>query len=81
MQNFDPIAIIVFAVLFVKVIYPGLEKLRIPFPPVTRITFGYLIAGMAMGYAALLQHFIYKRMDPRLYVLLSKLCLAFPPYS
>ncbi|CZT41771.1 probable peptide transporter PTR2-A [Rhynchosporium secalis] len=60
MQNFDPIAILVFAALIDRVLYPAFRKYGIKFRPISRITFGFLIASMSMLYAAVLQHFIYK---------------------
>lgn len=59
MQNFDPIAIIVFVPLIDRVVYPLLRKLRIPFKPISRITFGFWICALAMAYAAIVQHLIY----------------------
>ncbi|KAG9230292.1 putative peptide transporter PTR2 [Amylocarpus encephaloides] len=60
MQNFDPISIIVFVPILDRFIYPLLQKLRIPFRPITRISFGFIVASMSMLYAAVLQHFIYQ---------------------
>lgn len=59
MQNFDPIAIIVFVPLMDRVVYPLLRKARIPFRPISRITFGFWVAALAMAYAAIVQHLIY----------------------
>lgn len=59
MQNFDPIAIIVFVPLMDRLVYPLLRKLRIPFRPISRITFGFWVAALAMAYAAIVQHLIY----------------------
>ena len=59
MQNFDPIAIIVFVPLIDRVIYPALRKAHIPFKPISRITFGFWICASAMAYAAIVQHLIY----------------------
>lgn len=59
MQNFDPIAIIVFVPLIDRVVYPLLRKWRIPFKPISRITFGFWICALAMAYAAIVQHLIY----------------------
>lgn len=59
MQNFDPIAIIVFVPLMDRLVYPLLRKARIPFKPISRITFGFWIAALAMAYAAIVQHLIY----------------------
>jgi POT family proton-dependent oligopeptide transporter len=58
-QNFDPLAIILFVPLFDRVVYPWLRTHHIPFPPITRITCGFLVASLAMFYAAFIQHRIY----------------------
>jgi len=59
MQNFDPIAIIVFVPILDRLVYPLLRKAHINFPPINRITLGFWVASLAMMYAAILQHFIY----------------------
>ncbi|KAF2085824.1 putative MFS peptide transporter Ptr2 [Saccharata proteae CBS 121410] len=59
MQNFDPIAIIVFVPILDRLVYPLLRKLHIPFPPINRITLGFWIASLAMAYAAIVQHLVY----------------------
>lgn len=59
MQNFDPIAIIVFVPLMDRLVYPLLRKLRIQFKPISRIVFGFWVAALAMAYAAIVQHLIY----------------------
>jgi POT family proton-dependent oligopeptide transporter len=60
MQNFDPIAILFFAPILDRLVYPLLQKHHIHFRPITRISFGFFVASMSMLYAAVLQHFIYK---------------------
>ncbi|PVI02470.1 peptide transporter PTR2-A [Periconia macrospinosa] len=60
MQNFDPIAIIVFLPIMDYFVFPALRKAKIPFPPINRIVFGFFVAALAMVYAAVIQHFIYK---------------------
>jgi POT family proton-dependent oligopeptide transporter len=60
MQNFDPIAIIVFLPLVDQVLMPTLRKHKIPFPPINRIVCGFWVASLAMVYAAVIQHFIYQ---------------------
>jgi POT family proton-dependent oligopeptide transporter len=57
--NLDPIAIIIFIPVMEQAVYPLLRKLRIPFRPITRITFGFLLAAAAMAYAAGIQKYIY----------------------
>ncbi|KAK2757589.1 hypothetical protein FQN54_004558 [Arachnomyces sp. PD_36] len=59
MQNFDPISIIVFIPILDRIIYPLLQKSHIPFLPVSRITVGFIVASLAMMYAAIVQHLIY----------------------
>jgi POT family proton-dependent oligopeptide transporter len=59
MQNFDPIAIIVFIPLLELTVYPLLRKLHLPFKPITRIALGFIVAALAMMYAAIVQHLIY----------------------
>ncbi|KAF3910963.1 hypothetical protein AA313_de0200386 [Arthrobotrys entomopaga] len=59
MQNFDPIAIIIFVPILDRIVYPILQKSRIRFPPVNRITLGFTVASFAMAYAAIVQHLIY----------------------
>ncbi|KAH8429083.1 peptide MFS transporter [Aspergillus melleus] len=59
MQNFDPISIIVFIPLLETFVYPLLRRLRIRFRPITRISLGFVVASLAMMYAAIVQHLIY----------------------
>ncbi|KAJ1948012.1 peptide transporter ptr2 [Linderina macrospora] len=60
MQNIDPLVIIILIPVFDFVIYPGFRRCGLELRPVTRITCGFLVAAIAMAYAAVLQHFIYK---------------------
>ncbi|KAE8449915.1 hypothetical protein EG329_007392 [Mollisiaceae sp. DMI_Dod_QoI] len=60
MQNFDPIAILFFAPILDRLVYPLLQKYHIKFRPIARIAFGFIVASMSMLYAAILQHYIYK---------------------
>ncbi|KAJ6084615.1 hypothetical protein N7486_011415 [Penicillium sp. IBT 16267x] len=59
MQNFDPISIIVFIPLLETLVYPAMRRLKIPFRPITRIALGFIVASLAMMYAAIVQHMIY----------------------
>lgn len=59
MQNFDPIAIIVFVPILDRLVYPLMRKMHINFPPINRITLGFWVASLAMAYAAIVQHLIY----------------------
>lgn len=60
MQNFDPIAIIVFLPIIDRFFMPALRKAGIRFPPINRIVVGFWIASLAMVYAAVIQYYIYK---------------------
>lgn len=57
--NLNPITIIIFIPIVEKGLYPLLRKLKIPFRPITRIFFGFLLAAVAMVYAAIVQNAIY----------------------
>ncbi|KAF2670892.1 PTR2-domain-containing protein [Microthyrium microscopicum] len=59
MQNIDPITIIIFIPLCDQLLYPTLRTLGIKFKPITRIFWGFLMASIAMAYAAYVQHLIY----------------------
>ena len=60
MQNFDPISIILVIPLLDRVIYPFLGKFHIAPPkPILRITIGFMLAGLCLAYAAIVQHIIY----------------------
>jgi POT family proton-dependent oligopeptide transporter len=61
MQNFDPIAILFFAPILDRLVYPLLQKYHIKFRPISRIAFGFFVASMSMLYAGVLQHFIYQQ--------------------
>ena len=45
--------------VFDYVIYPTLRRWGINFTPIKRIYAGFLVAGLAMLYAAVLEHFLY----------------------
>jgi POT family proton-dependent oligopeptide transporter len=59
-QNLNPITLIILIPIFDFVIYPTLRKYKINFSPLKRITFGFIVAGLAMVYAAVLQHYLYE---------------------
>lgn len=60
MQNFDPIAILFFAPIMDRLIYPFLQKMHIPFRPIARISLSFIVAALSMMYAAIVQHLIYQ---------------------
>ncbi|KAF2402432.1 peptide transporter PTR2-A [Trichodelitschia bisporula] len=59
MQNIDPITVIIFIPICDRVLYPSLRKAGIAFKPITRITWGFFMASIAMAYAAWVQRRIY----------------------
>ncbi|KAJ2635613.1 peptide transporter ptr2 [Coemansia sp. RSA 1286] len=59
MQNIDPLFLIVFIPIFDKLVYPGLRRCGLVIGPVMRIFIGFLLAAIAMAYAAIVQHLIY----------------------
>lgn len=61
MQNIDPIVIIIFIPVLDKLVYPFLRKRGFPMYPVTRITWGFILAALSMAFAAIIQHEIYIR--------------------
>lgn len=58
-RNLNPISLIILIPIFDKVIYPFLRKHKINFSPIKRIAFGFIVAGTAMIYAAVLQKYLY----------------------
>ncbi|WFD35191.1 hypothetical protein MCUN1_002041 [Malassezia cuniculi] len=59
-SQLDPIFIIVFIPVFTFLLYPYLERRRIPFTPIKRITVGFFVASIAMIWSAVVQHYIYE---------------------
>jgi proton-dependent oligopeptide transporter, POT family len=58
-QNLNPISIIVLIPVFDYVIYPFLRRRGINFSPIKRIATGFVVIGLAMVYAGILQHYLY----------------------
>ncbi|KAJ2441007.1 peptide transporter ptr2, partial [Coemansia sp. RSA 2424] len=59
MQNIDPLCIIILIPVFDLLIYPGFRRCGLELRPVARITIGFLVAALAMAYAAIVQHLVY----------------------
>jgi dipeptide/tripeptide permease len=60
LPNIDPITIILMIPLLDRFVYPFIRtRLQLAFTPVTRITWGFIIAALSMTYAAILQSRIY----------------------
>ncbi|KAF9535179.1 peptide/h+ symporter protein [Crepidotus variabilis] len=60
LQNLNPVCIIILIPIFDYLIYPLLRGLKLDFSPIRRIYAGFLVASLAMAYAAILEHFIFK---------------------
>ncbi|EKM75449.1 hypothetical protein AGABI1DRAFT_116381 [Agaricus bisporus var. burnettii JB137-S8] len=60
LSNIDPIAIIIIIPICDLLVYPGLRRLGINFSALKKITGGFFTGALAMTWAAVLQHFIYK---------------------
>jgi len=60
-SNLDPIALVILIPIFESFIYPGLRRMKINFTPLKRITVGFWVAAFSMVWAAVTQHYIYKR--------------------
>ena len=59
MPDLNAITVLLCLPLVTHGLHPLLRNLRIPFPPVTRIAFGFLLEVMAMVFAAGVQGYIY----------------------
>ncbi|KAJ7201874.1 peptide/h+ symporter protein [Mycena pura] len=60
-KNLDPISIVVLIPVFERFIYPTMRRFGINFSPIKRITAGFVVAGFAMVYAAVLENYLYAR--------------------
>lgn len=60
MHNINPLTIIIFIPIMDRLVYPFLRRMGIPFKPITRITTGFLVGSLAMSWAAIVQHLIYR---------------------
>ncbi|RDB19891.1 Peptide transporter PTR2 [Hypsizygus marmoreus] len=56
-QNLNPISIIIMIPIFDRLIYPFLRSRNINFSPIKRIYAGFLVAGLAMVYASVLESY------------------------
>ncbi|OJJ41505.1 hypothetical protein ASPWEDRAFT_48069 [Aspergillus wentii DTO 134E9] len=59
MGFFNPISAFMLVPLMERVVYPTLQRWKMPFKPITRITVGFLAMACAIAYAAGIQHLIY----------------------
>ncbi|KAA1472584.1 PTR2-domain-containing protein [Dentipellis sp. KUC8613] len=60
-NNLDPFALIIFIPIFDLVVYPFFRRIGFNFTPIKKITAGFFTGCLAMIWAAVVQHYIYKR--------------------
>lgn len=63
LNNFNPLALIIFIPIFDQGVYPLLRKMNIRVTPLRRITAGFWVASSGMVVAAVTQFYVYK-FDP-----------------
>jgi len=61
LSNLDPFALIIFIPICDLFIYPALRRAGINFSPIKKIALGFMTGAAAMIWAAVTQHYIYKR--------------------
>ncbi|TBU48942.1 oligopeptide transporter [Dichomitus squalens] len=61
LSNLDPFALIIFIPICDILIYPALRRAGFNFSPLKKITLGFFTGAAAMAWAAVVQHYIYKR--------------------
>ncbi|MBE3049478.1 hypothetical protein IMZ48_44665 [Candidatus Bathyarchaeota archaeon] len=59
--NLNPFALLILIPVCDKLLYPVIARAGLRFSPIKKITLGFLLAGVAMAVAAVIQHFIYVR--------------------
>lgn len=59
-KSSNPIAYVIFGLIVQKQLYPFLQKRKITFRAVDRITLGFVIMSAAMAYSAVVQAMIYR---------------------
>lgn len=58
-QNLSALTVIIAMPILQRLFYPALRRLKIPSPPISRITAGFFLEAAAMAYAAGVQKIIY----------------------
>lgn len=61
LSNLDPFALLIFIPICDLLLYPALRRAGIRFSPIKRIAAGFFTGAAAMAWAAVLQHYIYKK--------------------
>lgn len=60
LSHFNPLCIIVFSPLMAQVIYPFLERRKIKFGRINRMTFGFALATISGVIGAIVQYYVYQ---------------------
>ncbi|KAJ1021559.1 hypothetical protein NDA13_005595 [Ustilago tritici] len=60
-SNLDPFVLVILIPIFDLFLYPALRKAGINFTPLKKIALGFLTGALAMVWAAVVQHYIYKK--------------------
>ncbi|KAI1370396.1 PTR2-domain-containing protein [Hypoxylon crocopeplum] len=60
LTNFNPLVIIIFAPLMAQVVYPYLERKKIKFGRINRMTFGFILAIISGVIGAIVQYRVYE---------------------
>ena len=61
LSNLDPFALIIFIPICDRIVYPAIARWGWRFTPIRKITWGFFTGAFAMVWAAVVQHYIYKR--------------------
>jgi len=59
-SNLDPLALLILIPICDLIIYPALRRAGFDFSPLKKITAGFIGGALAMAWAAVVQHYIYK---------------------
>jgi dipeptide/tripeptide permease len=60
LSNIDGLTLLITIPIMDRIVYPALRRMGIPMRPIFRITLGFLLASIAIAYAAGVQSMIYK---------------------
>jgi dipeptide/tripeptide permease len=60
LNNFSPLTVIIFIPILSYGIYPLLQRYKIKFGPIKRITFGFLLASVCSVIGAITQYYVYQ---------------------
>ncbi|KAI4864552.1 POT family protein [Hypoxylon rubiginosum] len=60
LSHFNPLVIIVFSPLMAQVVYPFLERKKIKFGRINRMTFGFVLATISGVIGAIVQYYVYE---------------------